>query len=666
MSYTGLPGHRWSACVGSGNLRRNRMSVETLEPRQLFDAAALVSAELPSATDATTPGQFLALASGAAVEIWRGGTRVQSYANADADTQRGDVLRQALAAAQSGDIVLLDALNFDMGGIEHVEFPADVTVRGSGKNSTRITSSCPQSVDPASTFELNDGTVVEDLWLEGSLHNGLYQPLVGTQLPIVDESTTFLRRVKITGDSDGVFVWGSSTVGYQLFAYDCDISTNYDAVASLGTGPKKTLIELYNCSITVSQPSGIPMHTSNGVNARSGIVGLYNCTIVVKGDENSIQTAGVWTSNLGTVIVANTTFDVSSPTGTSFDLQIDDGTSMTVYGGSGSGPGGDYISSSGAELYAANEPSSVRARHIFYNDSGYDGDDPESNRLDAAAIATDKTALLPGAGPASAGNIISYSKGINGIAIDVTGMHGSVTADDFLFKVGNDNSPADWTIAPQPKSVSVWNGWGVDGSDRVVLIWDNRCIINQWIEVTMLANRDTGLATPDTFYFGNSVGDSGLGNSASLALVNVTDLLAVRNNHASLFSNLTVTSAYDFNRDRRVDTTDELLVRNNFSMISDALRLIEIAPSAGPPDARPPNAMAVAVDWAILPPLPPPGEANSHTARLPSAAVDLAFEESFDKAYPPRVGNSFIQGLQSSTRRGRLVTTGMADAKAAT
>ena len=40
--------------------------------------------------------------------------------------------------------------------------------------------------------------------------------------------------------------------------------------------------------------------------------------------------------------------------------------------------------------------ANVVGENIFYNDSSFDGNNPAANAADDAAIATDKTALLPG------------------------------------------------------------------------------------------------------------------------------------------------------------------------------------------------------------------------------------------------------------------------------
>src|SRR4029079_7042847 len=139
-------------------------------------------------------------------------------------------------------------------------------------------------------------------------------------------------------------------------------------------------------------------------------------------------------------------------------------------------------------------------RHLFYNQSGiggsvvmYDGNDPAINSLDDNAIATDNVGYLPGAGPATFANISSYSKGINGIMVDIAGSHPSITAADFIFQVGNNNAPSTWAMADAPSAVSVRAGAGVGGSDRVEIVWADNIIQKTWLAVVAKANPNTGL-----------------------------------------------------------------------------------------------------------------------------------------------------------------------------
>src|SRR5262249_11383449 len=114
-------------------------------------------------------------------------------------------------------------------------------------------------------------------------------------------------------------------------------------------------------------------------------------------------------------------------------------------------------------------PVQVVGEHIFYNGSAWDNNDPGPNAGDDDAIAPDKSALHRG-GVATFANYTSYSRGINGIMVDIAGLPGNPATGDFTFKVGNDNNPAAWAVAPAPTSVTVRRGAGDNGSDRVTLI----------------------------------------------------------------------------------------------------------------------------------------------------------------------------------------------------
>lgn len=71
----------------------------------------------------------------------------------------------------------------------------------------------------------------------------------------------------------------------------------------------------------------------------------------------------------------------------------------------------------------------------------FDAGDPAATAADDGAIATDKSPLLPG-GTATLANYTSYSRGINGLLIDVMHLQQTPTVADFSFRIGNDNNPA--------------------------------------------------------------------------------------------------------------------------------------------------------------------------------------------------------------------------------
>ena len=74
-----------------------------------------------------------------------------------------------------------------------------------------------------------------------------------------------------------------------------------------------------------------------------------------------------------------------------------------------------------------------------------------------------------------------FVDGLNGIMIDVIGPADaeSISASDFQFRVGNSNNLTDWSMPASP-AVSVRQGDGQAGSDRITLTWEEHEIRNQW------------------------------------------------------------------------------------------------------------------------------------------------------------------------------------------
>ena len=296
----------------------------------------------------------------------------------------------------------------------------------------------------------------------------------------------------------------------------------------------------------------------------------------------------------------------ASPRHESQDVSTDAGqpnTTYYVFARVSDGPHTRYVYAPGSvTLLAPPLPASVVGRYVFYNNSAFDGGSAGADLRDDAAIATDKRALLPG-GQATFANYTSYSRGINGIMVDIHALANpsGLTPADFLCRVGNDNHPegAGWTAATAP-SVAVRDiGTGVT---RVTLTWPDNTIKNQWLQVTV-RHGNTGLPADDVFYFGNAVGESG--NNAADAVVDLADELAVRS-HKTGFTPAPVTNPYDFNRDRRVNATDELLARYNHSG-ADPLQLIDLADGGLPLIAAhaalepaPQDPAAWSLSWAWL------------------------------------------------------------------
>lgn len=290
----------------------------------------------------------------------------------------------------------------------------------------------------------------------------------------------------------------------------------------------------------------------------------------------------------------------------------------------------------------------VVSRSVFYNQSAWDGNNAGANASDDAAIATDKMPLFQGV-KASLTNYTSYSRGLNGIMVDISGLPaGTPTAADFGFKVGRTSTPGTWAAGPAPSSVSVRRGAGVGGSDRITLLWGTDAVKKSWLQVRVKATAATGLAVDDVFYFGNAIGE--VGNATADALVNATDELRIRANPRSLLNPAAITNVYDINRDKSVNATDQLLARANVTSPLTGLPLItpgasgSAAALAGGGTAAGSND-AAAVGFHTS---PDPGSTGSSGIQIPGSIGKIGasplLEGSEAAAESPRLQVSLLAG----------------------
>jgi ELWxxDGT repeat protein len=241
------------------------------------------------------------------------------------------------------------------------------------------------------------------------------------------------------------------------------------------------------------------------------------------------------------------------------------------------------LSTVGGELWkvpAPPPPSFVVGRHVFYNNSRFDGRDVGANRGDDGAIASDKQAL--GFGEiGSFQNVTSYARGINGLMVDITTRLDFYDEVQLSFRVGTGGDPSGWSPAPTPLSVTHRIDGVPEDIDRVTVVWPDGAIRNTWLQVTAEALFGGRVVASDVFYFGNLIGETG---TAPALRVDAADFAATR---AHVREAATLTHPFDFNRDGRVDTLDLNAVRGNLfkSLGAIAGPPPPAAGSAGPADA---------------------------------------------------------------------------------
>jgi hypothetical protein len=205
----------------------------------------------------------------------------------------------------------------------------------------------------------------------------------------------------------------------------------------------------------------------------------------------------------------------------------------------------------------------VTGRRIFYNNSIWDN--PTFGFDNASAIAPDKSAYVPLGSPGTVtvgvANVTNYTKGINGIMVELNGPSAGVTAADFVVKMSGqdlaaDNTPSGWAAAPA-FTLTVVPNMPAPGATRFELVWPDGAIVDRYVQVTTLANGNTGLSSPDVFYFGNRVGDA-FTSYPGFFNTDAADAIEARNNQSPFAG---ITNPYDFDRDAVVNANDELAAR---------------------------------------------------------------------------------------------------------
>jgi ELWxxDGT repeat protein len=308
-----------------------------------------------------------------------------------------------------------------------------------------------------------------------------------------------------------------------------------------------------------------------------------------------------------------------------------------------------FVATPQAVVTIVNDEHGIAGKSLFYKGSSKWNVTNGATFSDDNAIAPDKSAYLPGAATSTFANVSSYWRGINGLMVDVAGAHGPITANDFIFKIGNNNSPNTWTPAPAPTLVTTRIGAGTGGSDRVELIWADNAIQSTWLEIIVRgndalggSNGNTGLLASDVFFFGSALGDAGADNDGAFSVTSADEINA-RNNPKMFIA--TRSDVNDFNRDGSVSSTDQIIARNNATTLGNQLKFLVVggggpfAPvsssnaAIGPPtvDAHADRGVEAVIALALTADKPMAGSTPTCNAQASSllqnrAAADAYFE----------------------------------------
>ena len=174
-------------------------------------------------------------------------------------------------------------------------------------------------------------------------------------------------------------------------------------------------------------------------------------------------------------------------------------------------------------------------------------------------------------------NVINSTRGINGLVFDVVGLaSANLTAADFVFRMSPKglfdeaaNPPSGWVVAPAPTAINVTAATpSVPG--RIRIEWADNAIADRWLQVSLLANANTGLTTRQVYYLGHLLGEINGAVESGGFLVRTIDVAQIA---ASIGQPATVGSILDVNKDGLVRTLDAAAAA---SAIGRSLRLITI------------------------------------------------------------------------------------------
>ena len=108
----------------------------------------------------------------------------------------------------------------------------------------------------------------------------------------------------------------------------------------------------------------------------------------------------------------------------------------------------------------------------------------------------------------------------------------------------------------------------------MTLLWPDGAVARQWMSLSVLPSARTGLESAETFYIGSAPGDTG--DQVTSAGVNAADLIRIRSNPRNLLNPSPLSSPFDLNRDRQVDSSDQTVIRMNETRGDSELRLIDL------------------------------------------------------------------------------------------
>jgi ELWxxDGT repeat protein len=430
------------------------------------------------------------------------------------------------------------------------------------------------NADGSLYFVANNGTDGPELWRIDDTSQAVQVDdtvlgagiMPGSEGSIVDSSSLVAvgNTLYFTADdgTNGIELWAVFANGFAVLVPGPS-GPNQILAGSLGSLP--TELTNLNGTLYFSATAGDSFGTEALRVVDNQIPTLSVTNAVVNGSKGTVvNNTGLWndldqdavslSASLGSVVKdTNGTWTWSLTTNTILTNQLVTISAVDALGGFST------------TNFTVNVGAAISNRRVFYNRSTSsvfgNGTGNPLNSIDNS-----KQALLPGQ-IASTANYTNYSRGLNGIVIDMDGAANlsAIDAASFQFATWSTFPDATPNFLPITTSVTVstFANGGINNTDRIKLEFANNVIQEAWLRITVLANASTGLTSNDVFYFGNARFDVTPATPfpASQVVINAFDTNAVR---AKLGLNPGVISnVFDVDRSGAVNAFDVNFVRAN-------------------------------------------------------------------------------------------------------
>lgn len=244
-------------------------------------------------------------------------------------------------------------------------------------------------------------------------------------------------------------------------------------------------------------------------------------------------------------------------------------------------------------IFAIRQPATYLTAGYAYLNSAWDGNKTTLDPAQDNAIAPDKQPYTPDGTESNYAHYTNYSRGINCLFLDFDQLPTCPTTDDLILTTGNNNAPDNWSTRSPPAEIAIrqittpapatrlslrWPDWAPDNPDSATE--------KKWIRLRINPTLNIPTTRPIDLYFGNSVADCDYSNLNGYNTVTTTDEIAIRSNPKTPpFTWAALDDKYDINRDKAVNTTDQLIARYNQTTVFNCHRDLTIP--APPPQTLP-------------------------------------------------------------------------------